>query len=72
MPSIQMKTIEKYWTVIIIIIRRRMIMIIIMRTITIIIIILIRHFLLEHSLGLSNSNYENVKRAISRGAAWGS
>lgn len=36
------------------------------------IIILIRHFLLEHSLGLSNSNYENVKRAISRGAAWGS
>lgn len=36
------------------------------------IIILRRHFLLEHSLGLSNSNYENVKRAISRGAAWGS
>lgn len=36
------------------------------------IIILTRHFLLEHSLGLSNSNYENVKRAISRGAAWGS
>jgi len=54
-----------------------MIMIITMSTITIIIIkliiiILIRHFMLEHSLGLSNSNYENVKQAISRGAAWGS
>lgn len=81
MPSIQMKTIEKYLTVIIIIILKnnnnnqkkndndnnnednnnsnnK------------IIIILIRHFLLE--LGLSNSNYENVKRAISQGAAWGS